>query len=605
MTPQEAIDYIENYSWSSTRLGLDRTRELLERLGNPQKRLKFVHVAGSNGKGSTCAMLESILRTAGYRTGLYTSPYIQDFCERMQVCGRNIDGEDLARLTGLVKAEAERMEDHPSQFELVTALAMQYFLEQKCDIVVLEVGMGGAMDATNVIDAPEAAVITNIGLEHTEYLGDTLEKIALHKAGIIKPGCSAVVYDGEAVVTETVGRVCEKLGVSLKKADFSKLESIDCELEGQRFGYRGAEYAIGLLGGHQLCNAAVVLETVGALRERGWNISDGAVLEGLRTAQWPARLELLSRAPLFLLDGGHNPQCAQALAASLTAILPGRKAVILAGVLADKDYSEIVDTIMPYASEFVCVTPLSGRALPGDEYAEFIRSRGGIAEAKPDIESGIMSALEKAGEDGAVIAFGSLYMAGAVRTLFLPCYRKWLRKRKIRARNSLTPEERESLSFEICGNIAASPEFRSAGTVMIYKAVKGEFNPEALTSLPEASGKRFVYPLCTGPGEMRAYLPETEDCWRPGFKNIPEPDPEKAAPVSPEEIDMVICPCSSFDEKLNRMGMGGGYYDRYLPLCGKSFIAAAAFEAQKSVELPAEAWDVKMKAVFTEKGIYR
>ena len=174
MTKEEAIAYIEAYGWSKTRLGLDRTRELLCKLGDPQKTLKFIHVAGSNGKGSTCAMLDAILRRAGYTVGLYISPYIQDFCERMQVNGENISPETLAAITQRVRRAADAMEDHPSQFELSTAIAMEYFRRQRCDIVVLEVGMGGALDSTNAIDAPEVAVITNIGLEHTEYLGDTL-----------------------------------------------------------------------------------------------------------------------------------------------------------------------------------------------------------------------------------------------------------------------------------------------------------------------------------------------------------------------------------------------------------------------------------------------
>ena len=192
MTPQEAVAYIENYTWSASRLGLERTRELLHALGDPQKQLKFIHVAGSNGKGSTCAMLESILRCAGYRTGLYISPYIQQFCERIQIGGHNIPGERLAAITEQVQTIADHMADHPSQFELVTAIAMVYFQQEHCDIVVLEVGMGGALDSTNVIDAPEVAVITNIGLEHTDYLGSTLAEIAATKAGIIKPGCCTV-----------------------------------------------------------------------------------------------------------------------------------------------------------------------------------------------------------------------------------------------------------------------------------------------------------------------------------------------------------------------------------------------------------------------------
>ena len=181
MTKEEAIGYIENYGWSTTRLGLERTQELLRRVGDPQKKLKFIHVAGSNGKGSTCAMLARILELSGYRVGMYISPYIEEFCERIQINGEYIDGDSLARITEYVMAEAEQMEDHPSQFELVTAIGMIYFLEQGVDIVVLEVGMGGALDSTNAIDAPEVAVITNIGLEHTEYLGNTLEAIAATK----------------------------------------------------------------------------------------------------------------------------------------------------------------------------------------------------------------------------------------------------------------------------------------------------------------------------------------------------------------------------------------------------------------------------------------
>ena len=262
MTEQDAIDYIENYTWSSTRLGLERTVELLRRLGDPQKELKFIHVTGSNGKGSTCAMLASIMRQAGYKTGLYTSPYIQEFRERIQINGEYISGADLAALTELVRDQAEAMDDHPSQFELVTALAIEYFRRQKCDIVVLEVGMGGALDATNAIDAPEVAVITNIGLEHTEYLGDTLEAITAVKAGIIKPGCSAVCYDGEKVVTEVVRGVCAEKNVPLKCVDFSELRLIEESLDGQRFVYRGEEYFIPLLGRHQMYNTATVLDVV-------------------------------------------------------------------------------------------------------------------------------------------------------------------------------------------------------------------------------------------------------------------------------------------------------------------------------------------------------
>ena len=419
MTPGEAVDYIEHYGWSTTRLGLSRTRELLRRLGDPQKQLKFVHVTGSNGKGSTCAMLDAILRAAGYRTGLYTSPYIQNFCERIQIDGENISGADLAAATERVRAEAEAMEDHPSQFELVTAVAMLYFAEQRCDIVVLEVGMGGALDSTNVIDCPEAAVITNVGLEHTEYLGDTLEKIAATKAGIIKTGCRAVCYDGAEEVTAVVRRDCAEKDVPLRFADFAKVTPLSQDLDGQRFLWDGMEYRLALLGEYQLHNAATALETVAALREGGWSIPEAAVREGLARVKWPARLEVMRREPLFLIDGGHNPQCAEALAKSLSALLPGKKVVFLLGVLADKDYPRMLELLTPLAREFVCLTPLSDRALSADELAAYLSGRGAGARAFADIPSGLRAALDAAGKDGAVVAFGSLYLVGAVRGAFL------------------------------------------------------------------------------------------------------------------------------------------------------------------------------------------
>ena len=419
MTPQEAVSYIEYYGWSTTRLGLGRTIELLDRLGNPQKKLKFIHVAGSNGKGSTCAMLDAILRAAGYKTGLYTSPYIQEFCERIRVNGENIPGERLAELTERVYAIAEAMEDHPSQFELVTAIALQYFYEERCGIVVLEVGMGGALDSTNAIDAPELAVIANIGLEHTEYLGNTLEEIAATKAGIIKPGARCVCYDGEAAVTEVIRRVCREKAVPLACADFGQLQGVGQTLDGQDILWRGTPYRLRLIGEHQKRNAALALTGIEVLRELGWSIPEAAVREGLASVQWPARLEVLQRSPVFLLDGGHNPQCARALCESLDVLLPGRKITFLVGVLADKDYDAILRMMLPYAREFVCVTPLSDRALPAADLQKHLLGLGCSAVACGSMEAGVRETLARAGEDGCAVAFGSLYMAGAVRTILV------------------------------------------------------------------------------------------------------------------------------------------------------------------------------------------
>lgn len=432
MNAIEAIKYIENYTWSTTRLGLHRTKELLDKLGNPQKGLKFIHVTGSNGKGSTCAMLDSILRQQGYKVGLYTSPYIQVFEERMRINGKNIPGEKLAKLTEQVKAIADAMDDHPSQFELVTAIAIKYFSDEKCDIIVLEVGMGGALDSTNAIDSPEVAIITNIGLEHTEYLGDTLEKIATTKAGIIKTGCHCVCYDGEECVTKVIKDVCENLNVPLTCVDSKKLIPIEESLKGQTFKWEGEEYKLNLLGKYQLYNVTTVLETVKALRNRGWNISDEAVKNGLATVKWPARLEVLSEKPLFLLDGGHNPQCAQALGEALEKLLNGKKATFLMGVLADKDYNQIIDTVVPYAKEFICLTPFSDRAMSAENLARILNDKGQKAYAVPGagepshdvsdaaldaVSLGIDLAKKSAGDDGIVVCFGSLYLVGHVRTI--------------------------------------------------------------------------------------------------------------------------------------------------------------------------------------------
>ncbi len=600
MTYADAVAYIENYTWSKSRLGLERTRALLHALGDPQKKLRFIHVAGSNGKGSTCAMLERVLRAAGYRTGLYISPYIQDFRERIQLSGEYIPADALAALTERVAAAADAMEDHPSQFELVTAIGMLYFAKAGCDLVVLEVGMGGALDSTNVIDPPEAAVITNIGLEHTEYLGSTLGEIAATKAGIVKPGCDCVLYDGAPEAADAVRAACREKDVPLTAADFSQLRLLSSSLEGQRFVYRDRTHDLALLGPHQLRNAAVVLETVEVLRRRGWSIPEAAVEEGLRTVRWPARLEVLGREPLFLLDGGHNPQCAEALADSLRELLPEQKALLLLGVLADKDWQRIVEIVSPLASEFLCLTPDSDRALPAGELAAYLTGLGLKARACGSPEEGIAAALE---EGGPAVAFGSLYMAGGIRSAFPGAYRRHLRKKGRTARESMTPMRRGFLSDRIVRNVRSLPEFQAAKTVMVYRAVGGEVRLQALESDP--GGRRLVYPRCAEGGTLEVLLPRDRDAWVPGPYGIPEPDPARSERIDPRDIDLVLCPCTAFDEAGDRLGMGGGYYDRFLPACENAFLAAVAFEAQRAAEIPAEPWDRPMDAVVTEAGVRR
>ena len=415
MTYEEALAYLENYTWSKTRLGLGRTRELTAKLGDPQKKLRFVHVAGSNGKGSTCAMTAAILQAAGYRTGLYTSPYIQTFCERIQINGENIPQKRLAEVTEKLRDAAESMEDHPSWFEMVTAVAFQYYLEENCDIVVLEVGMGGEFDSTNVIDAPEVAVLTNIGLEHTEYLGNTIEEIARTKSGIIKPGCRVVSYDNVPEVKKIISEVAKENGAPLVFADPSEIKLISRDLDGQEFEWEGKTYMLPLHGEHQLKNVSVVMEIVRELREQGWVIPDEAVRKGLAEVKWPARFQILSRDPLFILDGGHNPQCAEAMTESLAALLPGQKVDFLLGILADKDYTQMIDILGPYAASFHCIAPENERALGVEALADTIRARGFDTYAYDDLDKAITAVLDSAAANKRpAVCFGSLYLAGEV-----------------------------------------------------------------------------------------------------------------------------------------------------------------------------------------------
>jgi len=400
MTYEEALNYINTYTRSPLKRGLARSRELMNLLGNPQKELKFVHVAGTNGKGSTCAMTEKILRLAGYTTGFFPSPFLEDFCERIQVGGEMISHDDLARIAETVITQAEKMPERPTHFEIITAIGMLYFRERRCDIAVLEVGMGGEFDSTNVIDAPEVAVIANIGLDHTEFLGDNIEEIARTKSGIIKPGSSVAIYENVPSVMKVIENICKENGNKIYRAADEKL---NCK--------------VNLVGAHQMRNARTVLAIIHALRDRGWKISEEAVEEGLATVTWPARFEILrdDENGIFILDGGHNPQCAQALVEAAEGYLGDQKVTYLIGMLADKNYREVIDIICRKADSFVTITPDNHRALDAHELAKLIEEKGYSAKAFDDKAEAIRYAMAM---KKPVIAFGSLYGAGEIRTLF-------------------------------------------------------------------------------------------------------------------------------------------------------------------------------------------
>lgn len=420
MTLQETMAFIRSVSWLGCRPGLERITDLMRRLGDPQKELRFIHITGTNGKGSTAAMLAAILREAGYTVGLFTSPHLKTYNERIQVNGAGIPDEDLCAAAEAVKPAVDQMDEIPSEFERFTAMALLYFRRRKCDIVVLEVGLGGRLDCTNVIPAPEAAVITSIGLEHMEYLGDTVEKIAAEKAGIIKPGADVVMLDQSGEALEAVRRKCAACGSALHVAGGARLRRRAGDFDGQRLDYRGRkDLRLRLLGTYQCRNAAAALDTVEVLRRRGWDIPEEAVRRGLENVVWPGRFEVLRRNPLVLADGAHNPSGVEELARSLETYLPGRKCLFLTGVMADKDYETMMRIIVPYAAAFIAVPPPNERALPAETLkAQIQQCFSGPVYAADSVEAGLELAMDRQESDRPLCVFGSLYQMGTVRAFF-------------------------------------------------------------------------------------------------------------------------------------------------------------------------------------------
>lgn len=420
MNYTEALEYIHSVEWRGSRPGLSRTVELLKRLGNPEKEMRFVHVAGTNGKGSTCSMLDSVLRSAGYKVGLYTSPYIVRFNERMRINGESISDSELAELTALVKPHAEAMEDKPTEFELITALAFLYFKRNACDIVVLEVGMGGMLDSTNVIEAPVVSVITGIALDHTSVLGNTVPKIAFQKAGIIKQG-RPVIYGGrDDEACQVIQNVANEKASRFTRTRLSELSPVNMSVGGTVFDYCDyKDVKLSLAGRYQLENAATVIETAAELNRCGLAVSESALRSGLASAKWRARFELLSEEPAVIFDGSHNIQGVNAAANSIKQFFSGEKVNILMGVLADKDYRDMVALLAPLAKRVFTVTPNSPRALSSAELAAVFAEAGAYSTSYPSVEQGVEAAYgDSLGEKTPLIMLGSLYMYNEVFSAF-------------------------------------------------------------------------------------------------------------------------------------------------------------------------------------------
>lgn len=424
MTYKEAKQFLEDCNQYAGEFTLEPLKEMLRRLGNPQDELSFVHIAGTNGKGSVLAFVSTILKEAGYRVGRYISPTIFSYRERIQVNEAYISREDLARLTEKIRTVGEQMlregMQHPTMFEAETALAFLYFTEQKCDLVVLECGMGGRMDATNVIRNTAAAVFASISMDHMGFLGDTLAKIAENKAGIIKPGCTVVTLKQPAEAQRAILEQARLCGCTVVTAEPEQAVNRQRGLFSQSFDYKEQkEIQISLSGEYQFANASLALEVIDALRAKGYEIPKAAVRKGLKEAVWIGRFSVIAREPYVIADGAHNRDAARKLAETIEHYLQGKRLIYIMGVLADKEYDAVIERTARYASEIITVmTPDNVRALPAEDLAKAVAVHNSHVQAAESIQAAVSRAYELAEKEDVILAFGSLsYLGELVRAV--------------------------------------------------------------------------------------------------------------------------------------------------------------------------------------------
>lgn len=411
MDYKESLEYIHSISNFFCKPGLERIKELCNKLGNPQDNLKFIHVAGTNGKGSFCSMLSSILKEAGYKTGLYTSPYILKFNERININGEMIDNNSLAEIASYVKNYAETMEDKPTEFELITAIAFEYFKRENCDIVVLECGMGGLLDATNIIKTPIISVITGVSLDHTSFLGDTIEKIAGEKSGIIKQGIPCLWCGDNDVAEKVIENCAQNKNTKIINSD-KNFNVSEFSLNGTVFStYLYKDLFLPLLGSYQPGNACNVLSAVSLLNDLGYNISETHIRNGFKNTVWHARFEVLSKNPLIIADGAHNPEGIDSAVDSVKQYFKDKKVNIVTGVMKDKDYCYIAETLSRVAATVFCVTPNNPRALSSKVYSKVFTDLNIKALAFDSVEDAFNASVEESKKIGcATVVLGSLYL---------------------------------------------------------------------------------------------------------------------------------------------------------------------------------------------------
>lgn len=420
MNYKETMSYVEEISKYGSVPGLDNIRELLIRLGNPQDALKFVHIAGTNGKGSTLAYISTVLAHAGYKTGRYVSPTISDYRERIQINGRMISQKDLCAYMERIKEAAEKMCTeglaHPTIFEVETALAFYYFKEKGCDIVVLETGLGGTLDATNIVTTTVAAVLASISMDHMAFLGKTLEEIAENKAGIIKKGCHVISTRQEEAVMDVIRQKCDALGCSLTVADIQNATKIKYGINKQKFSYKEyKDIVIHMAGRYQIDNCILAIETLRILAEAGYPVKERKLAEGLEKTQWHGRFEVIGTRPLFLADGAHNADAAKKLADSIRFYFTNKRILYIMGVLRDKEYDKIIEATYQEAEHIITITPPDNpRAMQAYELAQEVQKYHASVTAADSLQEAVELAYLLAEKDTVIIAFGSLSYLGVL-----------------------------------------------------------------------------------------------------------------------------------------------------------------------------------------------
>ncbi len=419
-TPYErSLSYIHSLLKFGTRPGLERVSALLDELGRPQDKLKFVHVAGTNGKGSFCTMMSEILKSAGYKTGLFTSPYVFDFRERIQINGEMISEEELCEVTDDVRKAAEKIAKkglQPTEFEFITAAALKYFADENCGVVVLEVGLGGRLDSTNIIKTPLLSAIMSISLDHTAVLGNTVEEIAAEKSGIIKENGVTVCFSRQNEKAEKIiRRTAEEKGNVYIKSSPEDIKVLSCDLSGTKAVYKDTEIFIPLIGEHQVYNAQTVFDAALALNGRGLNISEENIIEGILKARIPARTELFGKEPLTVLDGAHNREGIEALLSNLNKFLKGRRLTVIMGMMEDKEYEFAADKISKLAKNFTATRPSNPRAVSTELLVKIAERNCACVRVCENPSEAYREAYKKAGKDDIILVCGSLYLAGDVR----------------------------------------------------------------------------------------------------------------------------------------------------------------------------------------------